>query len=171
MIKDRYQNINTSIPENYAKSKEKFWRYVGASFLFGLIVGIPFALFYMTFLLTDIFVLKTMIVIVGGSIALFLFMHYFLAPFIVVLDKKSKASFSESFRLVKTYRTTTIFVVLILMILEGAPYLLFKFINLPGIIGLTIEAFVEAIIFPFSLGFILIFYKVLHEKVNDLIQE
>ncbi len=159
LVEDRLQDKTANILEYYHRSKERIWQYIGALLTLGIIVAAPLSLFFLLFSVSQNILIQGLVILLGGSLGLFLVMHYFLAPYIVLLDSGSNYAFKESFTLIKPVRILTAFVALSSMIILFTPNLIFEAFNFEGILSTLIESLVRAVFAPLNLCIVLLFYR------------
>lgn len=166
LVVDTVHDKTANIHEYYFRSKEKIWQYIGANLTLVIIVAIPLSLFVLLFSISENIIIQGLVILLGGSLGLFLVMHYFLAPYIVLLDSSSNYAFKESFKLIKPVRILAAFVALTSIILLFAPYLLFEAIQIEGMMGALINSILHAIIAPLNICIVLLFYQNILSQQN-----
>lgn len=167
LVFDRIHGKTPNISEYIHRSTEKIWQYIGANLLLGIITVFPILLSTAVILITDNILIQAPIILIGVMITLFLLMHYFLAPYIVLLDKKSKMAFTESKNLLNPIRKMAFLVTIISTLLVITPYLFLKLIDMQGMADSITGTFLQTILTPFELSFVLLFYLNISDSLNE----
>ena len=170
-IKDRYDNIQSTVPESYIKSKEYLWNYLGASFMLVILVGMPAVLFYIGFILTSSALLKFLILIIGSILVIFLASNFFFMPTITVLEPNNNTSLNRSVEIAKKNRKTVIYFIAITLFLLFLPMIFSNLINTNAFLSKSFETLLMLFVSPLSACITVVFYCHITTNDSDIIIE
>lgn len=158
LVKDRLEDKTSELIEYFNRSKEKIWQYIGASFLVGLTIAVPLIILGVIFMSSGNNVVQAIVVFIAVLTTFYLLTHYFLTPYIVLLNPNTTSAFNESYNLVKPVWITGLLVIILTILMLAVPFILFDLFIVQGFLGTLIGSFIQALVAPLNVGVIVLFY-------------
>ena len=167
LIKDRFNNSKSSLNELFIRSKEYIWKYLGATLMVAILVGLPAALFYMGFVLTDSSVIGLLSIIIGVVVVIYLASNFYLMPTIAILEPDNNTTLNRSIELTKKDRKMVIYTISIIMLLLLFPMIFPKLIGTENLIDRMLEILISIIVYPLStcIG-VLLYFKLISDELE-----
>lgn len=171
-IATRYSEKDISIKVALNVGSKRFWKYVGVSIKYILILLVPIAGVYVSFFIKELAIKLTMFAIFAIPLVYFGTIYGF-APLMAALDKEKKQYFNISKKLVKGDIWKTIILTFVVVVAFSVPYILYVYVfndykTIPPVnmyIISTINNMMFLFVTPFTYSiYVTLFYKLKENK-------
>lgn len=174
-ISKRYKKIITNIKQNFKESNQLVWKYIGASILLGLIIFLPALIIALSFLSINNLIFRISFILLGSTITIYLFVHYFLGPIIKLFNPDIKNYFKYSKSIIHQHFWKVMILIFIAFIYL-LPNIIYRYIIYDyrtmsvfhNMIVSSLNSLIVLFISPFLSGISIIMYYELMDKHSDI---